>query len=69
MKIDNNKLKARRESYGWTVAHAAERIGVGVRSVQRWEAGHAGPASDAVIERIAQVYQCSTADICEVGHA
>src|SRR5579875_3591128 len=40
-KHSHNKLQYERLVRGWTQEHVAEQLGVDVRTVRRWESGHA----------------------------
>lgn len=54
---DNHRIRNLREQLGLSQERFAERVGVSVRTVSRWEKGSAIPKSLVVIEKLEQLEQ------------
>ena len=55
-------LRAARVNAGYLQSDVAEKLGVGLRTVQNWESGKSSPRADQMPD-ICALYGCTTDDI------
>lgn len=55
-------LRAARVNAGYLQSEVAEKLNVGLKTVQNWEAGRTSPRADQV-PAICSLYNCETHDI------
>ena len=60
-------LIAERARKGWTIAEAAERVGVSKNTYAAWELGHSAIRSDN-LPRLSEVFDCTTDYLLGLSH-